>query len=1000
MSLNTKMALAVSLLTTALLAGMTFSVLSYFERQIKAIVSGQQFTMVTAMADEIDQKITAVQNQLRAVAGTATENSFSSPRSARAFVGRSQSLADLFDSGLLVFGPHGELLHATLAGQGPAREPQLRKLLAVTVREKKPHISEPFRQTDENGEPVVMFSHPVLASDGTVKGVLVGGVSLLRDNFLGKIATIRLGRNGYLYLYDTDRTLIFHQNRSRILKRDVRPGVNRLFDKAIEGFEGAGETQNSGGVYVLGAFKRLKTVNWILVANYPVPEAYEPVYRARNYVLAGLLAAVLLANLVIWRFMQYLTAPLRTFISHVDAIGATDGPHTPFTIDRHDEIGTLGRAFNRMMAEVTRRQEALEEQLGFSRTLINSSAVPTFVLDTDHRVLIWNPACEKLTGLTADEAIGTGKQWQPFYSCQRPCLADIVIDGTFREVAALYDSGSFGPSEMVANGLRAEGWYDIQGERRYLFFNAAPVYNTSGELIAAIETLEDITWRKRTEEELRKLSAAVTQSPVSIVITDREGRIEYANPKFSALTGFDLSDVVGRYPSVLKSGETPVEEYHRLWDTIASGGTWHGEFHNRRRDGSLYWEEALIAPIKDDTGTITHYVAIKEDISERKALEGQLRHAQKMEAVGKLASGVAHDFNNILTAIVGYASIMQMQSPEDHGLCENVDQILRAAERGAKVTQALLSFGRKRDSHLIPVDLNDVVGRAERLLAPFIGEDIRLHIHRHGAPLVIQADSIQIEQVIVNLATNARDAMPSGGDLTVKTGRCSMDQSFCSRHGFGLAGEYAVLIVADSGDGIDGETLKRIYEPFFTTKEVGKGSGLGLSIIYGIVKGHGGYITCYSEPGRGTQFSIYLPLTLAQLPADGGSVASEAGQGSEVILLAEDDDSVRHIMKSLLEEFGYTVLESVNGREVISRFADHRDRVALVILDVIMPEVNGKEAADAILQLNPDVRILFSSGYAEEVVRAKGIDLDRFPFLGKPVVPAKMLRMVREVLDR
>jgi PAS domain S-box-containing protein len=506
--------------------------------------------------------------------------------------------------------------------------------------------------------------------------------------------------------------------------------------------------------------------------------------------------------------------------------------------------------------------------------------------------------------------------------------------------------------------------------------------------------------RIKAEESLRKLSYAVEQSPVSIVITDTDGIIEYANPHFSRLTGYTPEELLGQNPSILKSGFTSQAEYRQLWETILAGGEWRGEFHNRRKDGDYYWELAHISPLRDKNGAITHFIAVKEDINDRKKLENQLRHSQKMEAVGQLAGGIAHDFNNILTAIIGYATILQMKTGEDTPLYTTVSQILATAERGASLTQGLLAFSRKQVSNPSRINLNEIVNRVEKLLLRLIGEDIRLTSLLSAQPLPVMADSMQIEQVLMNLATNARDAMAGGGSIIIRTELAALDSRFVAAQGFGDKGRYALLTVSDTGSGMDEETCKRIFEPFYTTKETGKGTGLGLSIIYGIVKKHGGFILCNSTPGTGSEFCIYLPMTEdPELQVEGQAVVAPFCGGSEVILLAEDDEMTRLISKELLEEFGYTVIEAENGLQALERYRENMDSICLVILDAIMPGMKGIDVFREIRALNPDERVLFCSGYNADDIEKQGA-LDRnFHFIAKPFMPKELLMKIREVLE-
>lgn len=506
--------------------------------------------------------------------------------------------------------------------------------------------------------------------------------------------------------------------------------------------------------------------------------------------------------------------------------------------------------------------------------------------------------------------------------------------------------------------------------------------------------------RTKAEESLHKLSHAVEQSPVSIVITDTDGNIEYANPYSTQLTGYEPHELLGQNPRVLKSGFTSQQEYQDMWQTILSGHEWRGEFHNRKKNGEYYWEMALISPIRNQAGTITHFIAIKEDITDRKKLENQLRHSQKMEAVGQLAGGIAHDFNNILTAIIGYATIMQIRIAAESPLKSTVDQILATAERGAGLTQGLLAFSRKQVSNPGRVNLNEIIERVEKLLVRLIGEDIHLITILADQDLPLLADSIQLEQALMNLATNARDAMPEGGTITIGTEVVFLDSSFVATHGFGEEGCFALLSVSDTGYGMEEETIKRIFEPFFTTKEIGKGTGLGLSIAYGIIKKHRGYVTCSSSPGNGTTFRIYLPLapdTEIQRPDSQDSAPYRGGH--ELVLLAEDDEYARMLSKELLEEFGYTVIETEDGDQALQEYREHGDKIGLVMLDAMMPGMKGMDVYREIRNINPHARVLLCSGYNPDIMQNKGFLDQNLHFIAKPFMPKELLMKIREVLE-
>jgi len=512
---------------------------------------------------------------------------------------------------------------------------------------------------------------------------------------------------------------------------------------------------------------------------------------------------------------------------------------------------------------------------------------------------------------------------------------------------------------------------------------------------------QEVAERKRAEEELRMLWHALEESPAAIVITDVSGAIEYVNPGFTSVSGYTLEELKGENPRRLKSGQTPPEVYQKLWSALRAGEDWQGEFCNRRKDGTLYWENAIISPIRDATGRTVRYIAIKEDITEQKNLQNQLRHAQKMEAIGQLAGGVAHDFNNILQTIIGFASIMQIKMDPADPLRGSLDQILAATDRATDLTRRLLAFSRKQVLQLQPVDLVDTLGQLEKFLSRILGEDLELELLVRDEALIVNADRGQVEQVLMNLATNARDAMPGGGLLSIRLERMAIDEEFVRTHGYGTTGAYALVSVSDSGCGMDSATLEHIFEPFFSTKGPEQGTGLGLAIVYGIVKQHQGFINVYSEPGRGTTFRIYLPLGAeTNLVMESTLKPSKPLGGEETILLAEDEETIRELTRSILTEFGYTVLAAADGEEAVRQYEAHRDRIQLLLFDLIMPKMSGKEAYDRICQSGGKVKAVFVSGYPQEVVKKSGLLDHDFELVMKPVSPQNLLRIVRTVLDR
>lgn len=390
--------------------------------------------------------------------------------------------------------------------------------------------------------------------------------------------------------------------------------------------------------------------------------------------------------------------------------------------------------------------------------------------------------------------------------------------------------------------------------------------------------------------------------------------------------------------------------------------------------------------------------ALKKREAEKEHLQEQLRHAQKMEAIGTLAGGIAHDFNNILTAIMGFGGLIQMKIPKGSPISSHVEQILDSSQRAASLTKNLLVFSRKQLSAPNPLNLNESISNLKKLLGRLIKEDIEFKVELCKNDLIVMADQGQLDQIFMNLVTNAKDAMPKGGMLTISTGAVELPPHIMVTSQARNLGGYALISVTDTGIGIDEKTKEKIFDPFFTTKEVGKGTGLGLSMIYGIVKQHEGYIDVKSEIGKGTTFNIYLPLIDSTFEKEKEKTSHPPKRGTETILVADDEPAVGSLVKKILEEFGYKVLEARDGEKAIEQFLKHKDDIHLLLLDVIMPKKNGKEAYDAIRKIKPEVKAVFISGYSDEIIDGQAI-LEGLNFIGKPVSPEELLFKIREVLD-
>ncbi|HJV64379.1 MAG TPA: ATP-binding protein [Geomonas sp.] len=499
------------------------------------------------------------------------------------------------------------------------------------------------------------------------------------------------------------------------------------------------------------------------------------------------------------------------------------------------------------------------------------------------------------------------------------------------------------------------------------------------------------------ESELR-FRSTFEQAPIGIAHMSPDGRLILVNRRFCDIVGCPPSKMLQRTIQEITHPDD-LDAFQQHVELLLEGkiSVYTAEQRYRRPDGTAVWTILTLSLVHGARGVPGYLIGVVEDITERQKLEEELHQSQKMESIGALAGGVAHDFNNILTVIIGNAALMQMNMPRESPLMPYLQQMLDAAERAAGLTRGLLAFSRKHAITLVPVDLNTVVQDIKKLLLMVIGEEHELIITPSPQRLTVLADVGQLEQVLMNLAVNAHDAVPKGGRIMISTGSEAIDTDTAAAAGVS-PGNYATIVFSDNGSGIPPENLERIFEPFFTTKEHGKGTGLGLSIVYGIVRQHNGHIKVNSELGSGTTFRIYLPQT-RETEAGEEEAPQLFPRGTETILVAEDDDNVRKIVVDVLEAYGYRTIVAVSGDDAVAKFRQHKDEISLAFLDAIMPRKNGWQVFEEIQGIKPDVKVLFTSGYTDEIIRKENIMADKAQILTKPVPPSLLLTKIRELLD-
>jgi PAS domain S-box-containing protein len=650
--------------------------------------------------------------------------------------------------------------------------------------------------------------------------------------------------------------------------------------------------------------------------------------------------------------------------------------------------------FQGFITDITNLKQAevsLKESEAKYRSLFENSVEGIFQTTPEGRFISANPALANFFGYDSpqelmEEITDIGKQH----------YVNLRDRETFKNILE---------TEGIIKGFEVQ-LVNKEGNPLWVSINARAVRDDKGSVIRYEGTLENITERKQAEIDRGRLVTAIEQTDDVIVITDPAGTVQHVNPAFETVTGYTPKEVLGQNPRILKSGKQDEVFYRNMWATILSGKTWKGRMVNKRKDGSLYTEEASISPVRDTKGSITSFVAVKRDITERlqlsnerARLEDQLRQSQKVEAIGQLAGGVAHDFNNMLSVILGYGESLLGQLHQGDPLREEVEQIVEAGRRSATLTRQLLAFSRKQPLQPRILNVNDILKALEAMVHRLIGENIVLQIILSNDLADTKVDPGQLEQVIMNIVINARDAMPQGGKLLIETANVELDEIYVKKHIGCVPGEYTMIAVTDTGSGMDAETVAKVFDPFFTTKEKEKGTGLGLSTVYGIIKQSGGNIWVYSEPGYGTTFKIYLPRTHEMPHVVEKQTVREKQRGkNEAILVVEDEAALRGLLETVLSSFGYRVTLAANGGEALLLVEEKGLKPDLVITDVVMPGMSGFILINRLKKSRGNLKVLYMSGYTDNAIVHHGMLDPGTPFIQKPFTVKDLAEKIDQVL--
>ncbi len=636
-----------------------------------------------------------------------------------------------------------------------------------------------------------------------------------------------------------------------------------------------------------------------------------------------------------------------------------------------------------------RRRERVALQESEERFRLLSRATNDAIWDWDlvSGTLWWNEGFETLFGFSRAELEVGIESWTNRIHPEDREAVEASVE------RALVGAGADWEGEYRL--LRKDGTYAQVIDRGHIIRDA------EGKAVRMIGGISDLTERKAAESARVLLGTAVEQLGEMVLVTDVSGCIEYVNPSFQRVTGYSREELIGENPRIIKSGRQDAAFYRDLWGTLTSGRTWTGTFQNHRKDGSPFTVESTISPVRNAQGGITHFVSVMSDITERLSLEEQFRQSQKMEAVGRLAGGIAHDFNNMLTVILARSENALKQLSPESSLHSVLEEIHEAAVRSAALTRQLLAYARKQKVNPRVIDLNDTVEHSLKMLRRLVGEDIDLVWSPMAGAWPVRIDPAQIDQLLTNLCVNARDAISGVGCVRIETHNVSLSVDYCRLHTGCNPGDYVMLAITDDGEGMDRETVSHIFEPFYTTKREGEGTGLGLATVYGIVRQNDGFINVYSEPGKGAIFKAYFPRQLSLDPAEAPEANErEIPQGrGETVLIVEDETMILEVAVEILEGLGYAVRSASSPAEALKLVEGEGILVDALITDVIMPGMNGRELADRIRATRPGLGVLFMSGYTAQVMEHRGMVEGRDQFVQKPFSTRDLAVSVRAVLD-